>query len=295
MLILEHDAQVLSVAFSPDGETILTNTFEGGTFLWEAVTGRRIRRFPQSGNQTLFALFSPDGQSIFSPSLGYGEAALYEVASNCEHRLWRAIGAFAAAFSLDGSSLLIAGDGGEQGVVQIFDVTRRELLRVLESHQEWELDNVTYSSDGTKIIAGTGSTMFIWETEIGRLMHTLTGVSAIRCLTSTPSNPMILAGCDDGIHVWNAMTGEELRAIPLDSPILSLAFSSDGAYLLAGSEDAVAQLWKWPECTHGQTFKGHTGAVTSVAFSPDGTTLLTGSLDATARLWPMIGEAAIDQ
>lgn len=133
MYILEHDAQVLSVAFSPDGKTILTNTLEGGTFLWETASRKLFQKFRQSANQTLFALFSPDGKSIFSPGLGYGEATLYEIANGKGHRLWQAVGTLGAAFSQNGASLLIAGGDGEQGIVQMFDVETGELQRTFET------------------------------------------------------------------------------------------------------------------------------------------------------------------
>lgn len=129
MYILEHDAQVLSVAFSPGGKTILANTLEGGTFLWETANRKLLQKVRQAANQTLFALFSPDGTSIFSPSLGYGESTLYEIASGKQQRLWQAVGTCSAAFSYNGASLLVAGDNGEQGVVQMFGVETGELQR----------------------------------------------------------------------------------------------------------------------------------------------------------------------
>ena len=139
MRILEHNAQVLSVAFSPDGQTILANTLEGGTFLWEARTGKVLRRFPQAASETLFALFSPDGHSIFSPGLAYGEATIYDIASSDERRLWQAVGTFSAAFSRDGVSLLIGGEDGKQGVVQMFGVEAGQLQQYLRRTRNGKL------------------------------------------------------------------------------------------------------------------------------------------------------------
>lgn len=290
MYILEHDAQVLSVAFSPNGETFLTHTLEGGTFLWETASRKLLQKFPSAANQTLFALFSPDGKSIFSPSLGYGESTLYEIASGKQKRLWQAVGTCSAAFSYNGASLLVAGDNGKQGVVQMFGVEMGELQRTFETNQEWYVDPVIYSLDSTRVIASTGDAIFIWESVTGQLQSTLTSSSAIRCLACSPRDAMILVGCDDGIHLWDAATGNEHEALPLHASTDSLAFSPDGAHLLAGGEEALARLWIWPERVLVSTFAGHRGAITSVAFSPDGKTILTGSLDMTACIWPMVGE-----
>ena len=81
MRILEHNGQVLSVAFFANGQAILTNTLEGGTFLWETRSGKVVTGFRQAAIETLFALFSPNGQSIFSPGLAHGEATIYGIAS----------------------------------------------------------------------------------------------------------------------------------------------------------------------------------------------------------------------
>jgi WD40 repeat protein len=288
MRILSHNAQVLSVAFSPDGQTILTNTLEGETFLWEMASGKLIQKFRQAVNQTLFALFSPDGRSIFSPSLGYGESTLYEIASEQERRLWQAVGTFSAAFSRDGASLLIGGEDGEQGVVQMFDIEAGQLQQVFETHQEWEVDSVMYSSDESCVLAGSGHDLYIWESATGRPLHHLASLGVIRCLAVSPVYTMVLAGCQDGIRVWNITSGNLEATLGLAAPIHSIAFSPDGAFLLSGGDDAIACLWQWPEQTLVQTFARHTSSITSVAFSSDGKAILTGSIDGTACIWPIV-------
>lgn len=288
MRILEHNAQVLSVAFSPNGQTILANTLEGGTFLWEARTGRVLRRFPQAASETLFALFSPDGHSILSPGLAYGEATIYDIASSDERRLWQAVGTFSAAFSRDGASLLIGGEDGEQGVVQMFDVEAEQLQQVFETHQEWEVDSVIYSSDESCVLAGSGHDLYIWDNASGKLLRQLTSPGVIRCLAVSPVYTTVLAGCQDGIRVWNITTGNLEATLRLAAPIHSIAFSPDGAFLLSGGDDAIACLWQWPEQTLVQTFARHTSSITSVAFSSDGKAILTGSIDRTARIWPIV-------
>ena len=290
MYIIELDAQVLSVAFSPNGETFLTNTLEGGTFLWETASRKLLQKFRSAANQTLFTLFSPDGMSIFSPSLGYGESTLYEIASSNEHRLWQAVGTYGAAFSYDGASLLIAGDDGKQGIVQMFGAETGALQWTFETHQEWEVNAVIYSLDGTRVIASTWDALFIWDSATGQMQATLTSSSAIHCLACSPTDAMILAGCDDGIRLWDAATGNEHEPLLLPASTHGLAFSPDGAYLLAGGEDAIARLWRWPERALVSTFEGHAGVITSVTFSPDGKTILTGSLDTTVRMWPLVTE-----
>jgi WD40 repeat protein len=59
----EHTGQVRTAAFSPDGLRVLTGDSDGLALLWEATTGKVLRRLTGRG-AILAAEFSPDGQSV---------------------------------------------------------------------------------------------------------------------------------------------------------------------------------------------------------------------------------------
>jgi WD40 repeat protein/serine/threonine protein kinase len=65
----------------------------------------------------------------------------------------------------------------------------------------------------------------------------------------------------------------------------ALAFSSDGALLAAGFYDHTAALWNVAKREQLGTLRGHRERVFDVAFSPDGGWIATGSLDYTTRIW----------
>ena len=71
-----HGAEVLSVAFSPDGSQILTGSSDGTATLWSR-QGEQIAQFSH-GDAVWSVAFSPDGSQILTGSLD-GTATLWSV------------------------------------------------------------------------------------------------------------------------------------------------------------------------------------------------------------------------
>ncbi|MFS8101103.1 caspase family protein [Lentzea alba] len=65
----DHDGEVRSVRFSPDGRLIATAGFGGAVHLWDVVSGRLVRKL-FGHRQTVSSLaFSPDGRVLVSGSV----------------------------------------------------------------------------------------------------------------------------------------------------------------------------------------------------------------------------------
>src|SRR6476661_7940299 len=64
----EQQRSVWSVAFSPDGKTLATGSFDQTIELWDMATGKSIDRLTGHKNWVLRIAFSPDGKTLASAS-----------------------------------------------------------------------------------------------------------------------------------------------------------------------------------------------------------------------------------
>ncbi len=77
-LLTGHTRRVLSVAFSPDGKTIVSGSDDRTVRLWEVDTGTHTRTLTGHTRRVLSVAFSPDGKTIASGSYD-GTVLLWEL------------------------------------------------------------------------------------------------------------------------------------------------------------------------------------------------------------------------
>jgi WD40 repeat protein/serine/threonine protein kinase/tetratricopeptide (TPR) repeat protein len=291
--IFSHGDMVTSVAFSPDGKTILTASADKTARLWDTATGRTIAPPLVHPGAVWSVAFSPDGRTFLTGCSD--DARLWDAATG-RTILWdadtgRPVGppllhqglVTSVAFSPDGRSILT----GSNGRAQLWDVaTGRTLSGPLE--HPGVLWFAAFSPDGRAFLTASydDKTARLWDAATGRPIGAPWPTGAVLSGAFSPDGRVILTGLENKTaRLWDAATGRPIGP-PLAHPgyVLSVAFSPDGRTFLTGSE-GVAQAW---DVATGQRLGRplvHQGTVRSMAFSPDGRTLLTGGVDGTARLW----------
>jgi WD40 repeat protein len=101
-----------SVAFSPDGERLLTGSDDGWIRVYDARSGRPMLALRAHDNRVHSARFSPDGRLIASASLDQS-VRVWNAANGAPIASLDTNGlALSVAFSSDGRRLLIGGEDG---------------------------------------------------------------------------------------------------------------------------------------------------------------------------------------
>ena len=289
-----HTDRVHAVAFSPDGHTLLSGSYDGTARLWDVATHRQIG-VPLNGHddEVYSVAFSPNGK-VVATGADDGMVRLWDVATH------RQVGAplnghdgevNAVAFSPDGK--ILASGGADDGVVRLWDVASHRQIGVPLLGHSGVVYSVAFSPDGKILASGAADgTVRLWDVashrQIGVPLLGQGGV--VYSVALSPDGKILASGAADGIiRLWDVATQQMTGSWPIYSPVFNLALSPDGKILASGNLDDKAQLWD--VATHqpiGNPLIGY-----SLAFSPDGKTLATGSYSHIVRLWDVVSRTGM--
>ncbi len=283
--VYSHDGAVTSVAFSPDGKSVLTGGLNRIVRIWDVVTGRPIGQ-PLIHPEVVKAMaFSPDAKIIVTGCVD-GTARSWDAATGqpIVHPIAHKVEVRSVAFSPDGKTILTAGST----TARLWDAASGQPVGEPLRHSGL-VQSAAFSPDGKSIITGSmHKTAQIWDaTTCQRIGQPMVHSDAVAAAMFSPDGRTILTASWDGTaRRWDSATGAPIGQPQVHSArVSSVAFSPDGKTVVTGCLDGTAQLW---DATTGLPLGfplEHQGSVSAVAFSPDGKTILTGSEDGTARLW----------
>jgi len=276
---------ILSLAFSSDGQFLITVDINGETHLWQVENGKQILTCKGHINRTRAVAFSPNSQIVASSS-DYA-VRLYNVMTNqyLKTLYSHSSRVCSAAFSPNGRTLAI---GSNNGIVKLWKIDTSQCLKTLQVSTS-RITSIAYSPDGQILANGSNDGIVkLWQLSTGECLQTLQEhTSGIQAVVFSPDGQVLASSSNDGIvKLWEASTGKCLRTLQEHaSGVQTVSFSPDGQILATGSNDQTVRLW---DTITGECLKilsGHTSSIQTVSFSSDGQILASGGNDQIVRLW----------
>ncbi|HNQ22817.1 MAG TPA: serine/threonine-protein kinase [Phycisphaerae bacterium] len=234
--------------------------------------------------------FSPDGALLYSVSNDQ-TVGCWDIGSR--RQMWSHQGHedCVNCIAIDGAGCTIATGSADQDV-RLWDARTGELLRTFENALGGSIVSLAFSSDGTKLVAGTATgdapegTIGIIDLSSGEVVSIPTGDYTINAIAFLPDGTTFLTGGEDGIvRRWDVSSGEELQSQEVPCwGITDIAVSPDGSRFFLGAKDHTIWTGDTKLESGVRRFARHDRSVTSLALSPDGSWLVSGSEDHAVRV-----------
>ena len=307
-----HVENVTDVAWSPDGTSIATTSYDGRARFFDARTG--AHRFTTLGRQgPMHDLdWSPDATRLVTANSDGVAAVWLMTAPGPQEELRLSAheirnGVSGVAFSPDGTRIMAGTFGATVPTAVVWDVTARGDAEVanLPAVATPFGGAVAFTADGRHLVASSaGGSATVWDARTFAPVSTLgapagsppTSASGpaeasgaeVFALDVSPDGELVAAARLDGtVRVWEVASGHDAFTVDpgptfVGAPYMDLAWSPDGDVLAVAANDGRTGRLTLVDQTGREVtapWQEPTGiAIGCVRFSPDGEQLITTRL-----------------
>ena len=285
-----HDAEVWSVAFSPDGQTLATGADDHQIRLWDVATGRLRAELSEPRSLVSALAFSPSGGQLAAGCfdrrvLFWDLNGLRLIDEDFSPR-----GAVRGLeFSRDGQTLFAVGDDR-----RLWKYTGMPAISVHElGIHKGKLRDVAISPDSSLLATvGNDKLLTLRETGSRAIVESFTHPANIEAVAFSIDGSRIVTGDVEGVcRVWQRGRSEPLLTMRHHlGAVRALAAAPDRQTLASAGDDRLIHLWDLETGAEMFRIAGHTQRVNALEFSPDGTRLASVGHDGSVKVWLALPE-----
>ena len=256
---LENRSAITDVAVSNDERTIISTA---GRVLnvWDAGTGRLLRTLEPESSPCRGVSFLDDHLIFVCAD---GTLRIWDVNKGVEVATLPAHAAPAASRPLAlAPAARLAISGGKDGVLKVWDIDNRKVLRRLEPPHD-DLAGITMSTDGQVAIswARDDAAIRVWDVKTGKLVRTLKSraMSVYDVSLSHDGSQAISVGLATPVVVWDVGSGRERRTLSghQGEQTHAVATFPSGDLGLSGGDDQTMRLWNIASGSEIAVLDGH--------------------------------------
>jgi len=237
---VEYLNLVTSIAFSHDGNQILTGLIDGTVRLWDAATGIELRTFFGHSGAISSVAFRPDGQQILSGSWDR-TIKIWDANSGIEQKTFRGHTNRVTAVMFHNDQVL---SGADDGTIKLWDIATGIEQGTFFGHIG-AIRTLAFNPNGQQVLSGSwDGEITLWDINTDRKTIIFFDIYGVNSAVFSPDGSQILTGSDDGIiKLWDTATGKEVKTL-YEHPgtILSVTFNPKTQQILTVSRDGIARL-----------------------------------------------------
>ena len=204
-MLVGHSNLVSVVAFSPDGKTLASASYDQMAMLWDASLGVVLQMFEGHSDSVNALAFALDGETLASAS-GDRTVKLWSTVSGTALVTLKghSDSVNALAFAPDGKTLASA--SGDE-TVRLWDTVSGVALQMLEGHSD-SVNALAFAPDGKTLASASGDrTVRLWDTVSGAALAPLEGpFGLVQAIAFSPDYRR--AWGDTKNQVWDDITNK---------------------------------------------------------------------------------------
>lgn len=308
-----HSKRVLSVDYSPDGETIISGSEDEAIKFWNIHNGKEVNTI-NTGSKVRGIKYSPDGITIASRStypnynIKLWDASTGAAIKTLESRIDPIV---TLAYSADGKTIFSNNkiwksqmvqnsypNGKYNGIIRnnpfseiiavldkgnvlLINKSTNQELRTLKGNTE--VYQIEFSPDGTILATRDRNTIALWEVQTGKKIIEIEKWNIVTSYSN--ANNLIAVASPGSIQIWNLKTKQNTLTIP-SAHLKSLAYSPDGNTIASDSKDNKLKLWdsKNGKELQSKSFK-YGDNINSLCYSPNGKIIASAHEANIIKLW----------
>jgi U4/U6 small nuclear ribonucleoprotein PRP4 len=209
-----HASRLCKVAFHPQGDHVVTTSFDHTWRMWDVETGGEILLQDGHSKEVYGVGFHPDGSLCSTTDYG-GVVHLWDLRTGktVHHFLGHAKRVLCSEFSPNGFQLATAGD---DGTLKIWDLRKRRQFASLPAHSKlvtqlrFEQRGPRRSGDGCGVSGGEylvsssfDATAKVWSARDWKMLATLRGHEGKVTGAGILKDSIVTCGFDKTLKLWN--------------------------------------------------------------------------------------------
>lgn len=239
-LIVPADSPLLSVAFTPAGDQLVTAGADKVVRLWNVAEGKEVRQFAGHTDVVTAVAISPDGASIISGSADKS-VRVWTLADGKESAsLSQPAAVRSLALSTDGQRVAISGD---DALVQVCDPTTSQILQSFAGHQG-TVAAVSFAADDQAVISGSDDkSVRLWPIAAERVFVAGDGPVKQVAFVGDGNRFAAIVGQSPSVQIRDLTGNEATELTAGEMPLESLAVDPKAAVIAAGGADKKIYRW----------------------------------------------------